>query len=74
MDFKLKTEFIELDNLLKAVRFVGSGTEAKQSIQSGHIKINGQVETRVRRKLRAGDLVEFSRQVINIVAQVSYEK
>jgi ribosome-associated protein len=67
MDFQLKREFIELDNLLKAVGFVTSGAEAKQCIQSGAVKINGQVETRVRRKLRSGDAVELREHRISIV-------
>ena len=68
MEFKLQSEFIELDNMLKALRLAASAAEAKQCIQSGSIKVNGQVETRVRRKLRAGDSVEFARQVISIAA------
>lgn len=68
MEFKLKGEFIELDNLLKALELVASAAEARQCIQSGSVKVNGQVETRVRRKLRAGDSVEFNMQQINIVA------
>ena len=68
MDFKLKTEFIELDNLLKALNLVASGAEARQCIQSGSIKVNGQAETRIRRKLRAGDSVEFGQEQISIVA------
>ncbi len=67
MDFKLKTEFIELDNMLKVLRLLASAAEAKQCIQSGMIKVNDQVETRIRRKLRAGDLVEFGQQRISIV-------
>lgn len=67
MDFQLKTEFIELDNLLKALNLAASGAEARQCIQSGLTKVNGQAETRVRRKLRAGDSVEFDQQRINIV-------
>ncbi len=67
MDFKLKTEFIELDNMLKVLRLVASAVEAKQCIQSGMIKVNDQVEARIRRKLRAGDLVEFGQQRISIV-------
>ena len=68
MDFKLKTNFIELDNLLKAMELVASGAEAKQCIQSGLVRINGQVETRVRRKLRLGDSVELREHRIKIVA------
>ena len=68
MDFKLKLEFIELDNLLKTLDFVASGAQAKQYILAGSVKVNGQVENRVRRKLRAGDSVEFAEQQIQIVA------
>ena len=67
MEFKLKFEFIELDNLLKTLEMVASGAAAKQSIQLGQVKVNGQVESRIRRKLRLGDSVEFREQRISIV-------
>ncbi len=67
MDFKLKTEFIELDNLLKATHLAASGAGARQSILAGEVKVNGQVENRIRRKLRTGDFVEFGQQRISIV-------
>ena len=70
MDFQLKSEFIELDNMLKVSRLVGSGAEARQLIQSGSIKVNGEVETRIRRKLRAGDSVEFGQEKISIFAEI----
>ena len=68
MDFKLQTEFIELDNVLKALHLVVNGSEAKRQIQVGAVKVNGAVESRIRRKLRAGDSVEFGGEKINIVA------
>jgi ribosome-associated protein len=68
MEFKLKTEFIELDNMLKAMDLVASGAAAKQCIQSGSIKVNGEVESRIRRKIRSGDVVEFGEHRISIVA------
>jgi ribosome-associated protein len=68
MDFQLKSEFIELDNLLKATHLVASGVEARQLILAGSIKVSGQVETRIRRKLRLGDSVEFGEHKISIVA------
>ena len=68
MEFKLKTEFIELDNMLKVLELVASGAEAKQQILAGLAKVNGEVESRIRRKLRSGDCVEFGVQKINIVA------
>ncbi|MCX5697227.1 MAG: RNA-binding S4 domain-containing protein [Candidatus Omnitrophica bacterium] len=69
MDFQLKLGFIELDNLLKAVGLAASGAEARQYILAGSIKVNGQVETRIRRKVRSGDSVEFADHQISIVGQ-----
>jgi len=66
MDFKLKTAFIELDNLLKVLELAASGAAARQSILAGEVKVNGQVENRIRRKLRLGDSVEFGQQRISI--------
>ncbi len=66
MNFQLKSEYIELDNLLKTLELAASGAEARQSIQSGEVKVNGQVENRIRRKLRSGDSVEFQEQRISI--------
>jgi ribosome-associated protein len=67
MEFQLKLEFIELDNLLKTLELVANGAEAKQKIQLGEVKVNGQIENRIRRKLRSGDFVEFQEQRINIL-------
>jgi len=66
-NFQLKSEFIELDNLLKTLELAASGAGAKQNIQSGKVKVNGQVESRIRRKLRSGDLVEFLHEHICII-------
>ncbi|MDD5077724.1 MAG: RNA-binding S4 domain-containing protein [Candidatus Omnitrophica bacterium] len=67
MDFRLKNEFIELDNLLKVLELVSCGAEAKQVILAGEVKVNGEAEIRVRRKLRFKDIVEFRRQKIEIL-------
>jgi len=67
MEFKLKTEFIELDNMLKVLELVASGAEAKQQIQAGLVRVKGVIESRIRRKLHPGDCVEFGGQKINIV-------
>lgn len=50
---------IALDDLLKFEGIVGSGGEAKHLIRGGDVLVNGVVETRRRRKLRAGDVVEI---------------
>lgn len=53
-------EFITLEEFLKLVDVVASGGEAKRLIQSGQVRVNGEVELRRGRKLRAGDRVETS--------------
>lgn len=59
--FKLKEdeEYIELNNLLKRFSWVGSGGEAKILIKEGEVSVNGEVETRVRKKMRSGDTVKL---------------
>lgn len=55
---------ISLDDYLKTGGFVGTGGQAKLMIQSGDVSVNGQVETRRRRKLLPGDVVELLGQRI----------
>lgn len=68
-EFKLKSgeEYIELNNLLKALGWVASGGEAKVSIDQGEVVVNGEVETRRRKKMRVGDAVEFNQQKGRII-------
>tara|TARA_Y100000589_G_scaffold327529_1_gene369524 strand:- start:463 stop:666 length:204 start_codon:yes stop_codon:yes gene_type:complete len=49
---------IRLDQFLKLADVVQSGGEAKVLIQSGEVSVNGEIETRRKRKLRPGDVVE----------------
>ncbi len=56
-DFVLRGEHITLDALLKATGLAGSGGEAKLQIQAGEVAVNGEVDLRRGRKLRAGDVV-----------------
>jgi ribosome-associated protein len=48
---------IRLDQFLKLAGAVGTGGQAKVLIQAGEVTVNGEVETRRRRKLRPGDRV-----------------
>ena len=47
-----------LDQFLKLSSIAESGGQAKVMIQSGEVKVNGEIETRRRRKLVAEDVVE----------------
>ena len=64
--FTLKSEYIQLSQLLKHMNFVQSGGEAKMVILDGMVFVNGEVELRVRRKLRVGDKVEFEGREIEV--------
>ena len=53
---------IQLDQFMKYVGMVGTGGQAKIVIQGGEVRVNGVVETRRKKKLRAGDKVTFRGQ------------
>ncbi len=54
---KIQTEFIKLDALLKFAGVTETGGEAKEAIQAGEVKVNGEVCTMRGKKLRPGDVV-----------------
>ena len=59
-----KGDYIELMQLLKAVKLAYSGGEAKLMIEDEQVMLNGQVELRKRAKVRSGDTIEVSGQKI----------
>lgn len=63
---KLREEFIKLGQALKAAGLVESGVEAKEVIQDGLVKVNGEVDTRRGKKLYDGDIVSFDETDIKI--------
>lgn len=65
-EVKLRDEFIKLGQALKAAGLVESGVEAKEVIQSGLVKVNGETDTRRGKKLYAGDIVTFNGEEIKI--------
>ena len=48
---------IRLDQFLKVHGLAGTGGHAKLLIQDEQVAVNGQIETRRRRKLQPGDIV-----------------
>lgn len=63
----LKTEPVELHKILKFEGLVSSGGVAKLAIESGDVMVNGEVETRKRKKIVAGDVIEFNGESIRMV-------
>lgn len=51
--------FIPLIALLKATDVVGSGSEAQDVVTAGMVLRNGEVETRKRAKITAGEVIVF---------------
>ena len=58
---------IELNTLIKLLRISENGAQANQFVEDGIVKLNGQIESRKRAKLRNGDVVEIFDQKIVIV-------
>lgn len=54
-----ESKVIKLDQFLKLMGAVQTGGEAKQRIQAGEVKVNGEEETRRGRKLISGDRVNI---------------
>jgi ribosome-associated protein len=66
-DVTIKTEVVDLCDLLKFSGLTQSGGEAKFVIAEGRVLVNGEVETRKRKKLRAGDVVAYAGQSLRLV-------
>ncbi|MEZ5613773.1 MAG: RNA-binding S4 domain-containing protein [Rhodocyclaceae bacterium] len=66
--FQLRGEFIPLNDLIKLLGLAPSGGGAKALIAGGSVVVDGVTETRIRRKLRAGQVVRLADKEIRIVA------
>ena len=64
---ELESEFVELYKILKFEGLADSGGRAKQAIEEGLVSVNGEVETRKRKKIRAGDQIDFIDHHIEVV-------
>lgn len=75
MDYKLFTEFITLQALLKETGIIQSGGAIKGFLVENIVLVNEEVETRRGKKLRIGDKVELPSQgrSITLIAPSSVE-
>jgi len=65
-DLEIAEEPIELYKILKHENLVTSGGEAKHVISQGQVVVNGEVETRKRKKIFSGDVIVFKDENIRI--------
>jgi len=59
-------EPVELYKILKFESMANSGGQAKLFIDDGLVKVNGEVETRKRKKILSGDVIELFDHVIKV--------
>lgn len=68
LELQLRGEYIELDKLLKALGLVESGGRARVLIADGAVTVDGRVELRKTAKIRAGQVVGFGGQQVQVKA------
>ena len=57
---------LRLGQLLKLVDAVDTGGGARALLESGAVRVNGEVETRRGRQLAAGDVVEVGGETVTV--------
>ncbi len=72
--FQQPVGYIELNNFLKAQRLAPTGGQAKLLIQSGVVKVNGAAETRNKKKLVPGDIVEFEGKIYTVTDEIAKQR
>lgn len=65
-EVEITQEPIELYKILKFEGMAASGGEAKTAVSEGRVLVNGEVETRKRKKIVSGDIIDFSGEKIQI--------
>ena len=65
----IRGEMIRLGELLKLAGIAGTGGEAKALLASTAVLVNGELENRRGRQLRAGDEVQVREERLRVVAR-----
>jgi ribosome-associated protein len=66
-EVEITKEPVELYKILKFEGVVSSGGEAKSIIDNGQVMVNGEVETRRRKKIISGDIIEYMNEKLKIL-------
>ncbi len=67
LEFHLRGEFVELNQLLKLTGVCDSGGAGKALVAEGAVSVDGKVETRKTAKIRAGQVVEVGDAQIRVL-------
>lgn len=65
--FELTEDFIELIKLLKFMGISETGGQAKLMVENGLVSVDGEVESRKRRKVRKGMTVTVGDETIKVI-------
>ena len=65
-DVPIREETIRLGQLLKLAGRADSGGEARELVQDGAARVNGEVETRRGRRLQRGDVVDVAGDAVRV--------
>jgi ribosome-associated protein len=65
-DVEITREPVELYKILKFEGLVENGGAAKAVIDDGQVFVNGEIETRKRKKIVSGDIIEFGDEKFRI--------
>ena len=68
IDVPIRDESIRLGQLLKLAGVVDDGAMAREVVERGLVAVNGEVDTRRGRQVRAGDTVTFESETIRVSA------
>ncbi|MCC8069469.1 MAG: RNA-binding S4 domain-containing protein [Ruminococcus sp.] len=66
MEVQITTEYIKLDQLLKFAGLTDTGGLAKEIIQEGLVKVNGEVCTMRGKKIHKGDVVSVETYQVTV--------
>ena len=66
-EFEISSKYIELNKLLKASGLCDSGGFAKMVIKDGLVTVNGEIETRVRRKIKNEWIIQYNNQTLQVI-------
>ena len=69
VEVSIRDEYLKLDSFLKFAGAVLSGGEAKELIQGGKVKVNGEICTMRGKKMRQGDEAELSGRIFRVAAE-----
>jgi ribosome-associated protein len=65
---EVRGEYIQLDQLLKTTGLCHSGGYAHAEIEAGKVRVDGQIDTRKRAKIRPGQVVSYGGETIALIA------